>query len=254
MHILIVEDEPLAAKRLYSLIVEQKLIADQVSYCDSIESAVKFLKQSSKPDLIFMDIELADGRSFGIFSQVEVKSPVIFTTAYDEHALEAFKVNSIDYLLKPIDPNELERALDKWKNLHDRVTGIGEMERLNQLISGLKLSQEFRSRILINKSDSLIPLDIDEVAWFYAEDKLNFLGTFSKEVFSVNQTLDELQRELDPKVFHRANRSIIIHRKSIVKASFHFNGKLKLHLKPEPEMDVYVSRERASAFKTWLGA
>jgi two-component system LytT family response regulator len=163
-------------------------------------------------------------------------------------------VNSIDYLLKPIDPNELGRALDKWKNLHDRVTGISEMERLNQLISSLKLSQEFRSRILINKSDSLIPLDIDEVAWFYAEEKLNFLGTFSKEVFSVNLTLDELQRELDPKVFHRANRGMIVHRKSIVKASFHFNGKLKLHLKPEPEMEVYVSRERASAFKTWLGA
>jgi two-component system LytT family response regulator len=107
---------------------------------------------------------------------------------------------------------------------------------------------------LINKSDSLIPLDIDEVAWFYAEDKLNFLGTFSKEIFSVNLTLDELQRELDSKVFHRANRGMIVHRKSIVKASFHFNGKLKLHLKPEPEMEVYVSRERASAFKTWLGA
>lgn len=254
MHLLIVEDEPLAAKRLVTLLTEQKLITTKISFCDSIESAVKFLQGSELPDLIFMDIELADGRSFNIFHQVEVKCPVIFTTAYDEHALEAFKVNSIDYLLKPIDPIELSRALNKWRNLSSSRNSASEMEKINQLISGLKITQEFRTRILVNKSDSLIPLEIDDVAWFYAEDKFNYLGTFHKESYIVNQTLDELSSELNPNAFHRASRSFIVNRKSIVKASFHFNGKLKLHLLPDPGMDVFVSRDRATAFKTWLGA
>jgi two-component system LytT family response regulator len=254
MHLLIVEDEPLAAKRLVALISEQKIRATKITFCDSVESTVKFLQDSDLPDLIFMDIELADGRSFSIFNQVEVKCPVIFTTAYDEHALEAFKVNSIDYLLKPIDPIELSRALNKWRNLSASKNAASEMEKLNQLISGLKIAQEFRARILVNKSDSLIPLDVNDVAWFYAEDKLNYLGTFQKESYIVNQTLDELSSELNPNAFHRANRSFIVNRKSIIKASFHFNGKLKLHLHPDPEIEVYVSRERAPAFKTWLGA
>lgn len=254
MHLLIVEDEPLAAKRLVTLLTEQKLITTKISFCDSIESTVKFLHGPEIPDLIFMDIELADGRSFNIFNTVNVKCPVIFTTAYDEHALEAFKVNSIDYLLKPIDPLELSRALNKWRNLSTSKNTSAEMEKLNQMISGLKISQEFRTRILVNKSDSLIPLDIDDVAWFYAEDKLNYLGTFHKESYIVNQTLDELSNELNPNAFHRANRSFIVNRKSIVKASFHFNGKLKLHLIPDPDMDVFVSRDRATAFKNWLGA
>lgn len=254
MHLLIVEDEPLAAKRLYGLIVELNLDFSKVSYCDSIESAVKFFQQFPAPDLAFMDIELADGRSFAIFDQVEVRCPVIFTTAYDEHALEAFKVNSIDYLLKPIDAKELHHAVEKWKTYHLKPNADGELARFNQLMQRLQINQEYRSRIVVSKSDSLIPIDIQDVAWIFAEDKLNFIGTFNRDVYPINQSLDELQRELNPMHFHRANRSLIVHRKSIVKASFHFNGKLKLHLNPDPEMEVFVSRERAQAFKTWLGA
>ncbi len=254
MHLLIVEDEPLAAKRLHALIEELRIDFSVVSYCDSIESTVKFFNQSPSPDLAFMDIELADGRSFSIFNQVEVNCPVIFTTAYDEHALEAFKVNSIDYLLKPIDAKDLHRAVEKWKMYHLKPKVDGELARFNQLINRLQINQEYRSRILISKSDSLIPIDIQDVAWIYAEDKLNFIGTFGKDVYPISLSLDELQRELNPLIFHRANRSLIVHRKSITKASFHFNGKLKLHLNPDPEMEVYVSRERAQAFKIWLGA
>jgi two-component system LytT family response regulator len=254
MHLLIVEDEPLAAKRLHGLIEELNIDFSKVSFCDSIESAVKFFQQSALPDLVFMDIELADGRSFAIFEQVQVNCPVIFTTAYDEHALEAFKVNSIDYLLKPIEPKELQRAVEKWKTIHMKSNVDGELARFNQLIHRLQLNQEYRSRIVVSKSDSLIPLDVQDVAWIYAEDKLNFIGTFNRDVYPINQSLDELQREMNPMDFHRANRSLIVHRKAIIKASFHFNGKLKLHLNPDPEMEVFVSRERAQAFKNWLGA
>lgn len=253
-HILIVEDEPLAAKRLHSLLNDSGVKLNQVDFTDSIESTVAYFSSGNSPDLVFMDIELADGRSFSIFERVAVSCPVVFTTAYDEHALQAFSVNSIDYLLKPINPKELSRAVEKFKRFNSSQNDTTDWSKLKGIMQQISAQPNYRSRILINKGDSLIPVSVNEIAWIYAEDKLNFIRTTFNESFVVNFSLDELQRELDPAHFFRANRSWIVHREAVEKASFSFNGKLKLKLNPQSDSEVLVSRERASAFKTWLGS
>ncbi len=255
MKILIIEDEAPAARRLAALVRDAQPGAEILEIIDSVESSVKWLAAHRPPDLIFMDIQLADGLSFDIFARVEVKAPVIFTTAYDEYALKAFKVNSVDYLLKPVDPEELTNSLRKLQTLRDQFTPPLDTAVLRSLVQSLRPDQpQFKTRFLVRFADKLVFIQADDVAYFIAEDKYVFVITRDNKKYPLDHTLDELDTMLDPSVFFRLNRKFISHLKSIQSIHTYFNGKLKLHLVPAEPEEVTVSRERAALFKKWLGA
>lgn len=256
MKLLIIEDETLAAKRIRKMVEELYEKIEIVGITDSIESSVNFLKMNEHPDLILMDIELADGQSFEIFNQVDVKSTIIFTTAYDEYAIRAFKVNSIDYLLKPITQEDLKRGIEKykqWVTTH-HSTSAAKID-LDSIVLALreKHVQAYKRRFLVKQGQKYIPLEIQEIAYFYTEDKVSFIRTFTDLRFVVDHSLDELEQLLDPVSFFRANRQFIVSPQSLNGIHNHFNGKLKINLKPIVSEEVYVSRERAADFKVWLG-
>ena len=255
MDILIVEDEAPAARRLAGLVRDAQSDAEILDIIDSVESAAKWLRVHRAPDLIFMDIQLADGLSFDIFGLVEVRAPVIFTTAYDEYALKAFKVNSIDYLLKPIDPEELGNSLRKLQTLRSQLSPALDTQVLRSLVQSLQPGQpQFKNRFLVRFADKLVFIQGDDIAYFIAEDKYVFVITRDNKKYPLDHTLDELDTMLDPSVFFRLNRKFIAHLKSIQSIHTYFNGKLKLHLVPAEPEEVTISRERAASFKKWLGA
>ncbi len=248
MKILLIEDENPAAKRLISLIKEIEPRAEILDVLDSVESAVKWFKLHQEPDLVFMDIHLADGNSFLIFEQTEVKCPVIFATAYDEYAIRAFKVNSIDYLLKPIEKSDLLNAFEKFKNLSKADFSLD----VKSLLASLKNDKkEFKQRFLVRVSDRLVPVHVNEVCYFFAEDKMVFIQTETHK-YAIDFTLDQLEELIDPKLFFRLNRKFLGQLKSVSKIFNHLNGKLKIILKPDYPEEIYVSRERAGDFKDWL--
>lgn len=194
-----------------------------------------------------MDIELADGNSFKIFDLIHVTSPVIFTTAYDEYALKAFKVNSIDYLLKPIVVEDLNRALEKWNSIKSKEPDW------SSILSSFQLNKKYKERILITQGDKLIPIPTSQILFFRAEDKTVFVNSTTSKSILIKETLDELGKSLDPELFFRVNRSYLVNRSAILTAALHFNGKLKLSIKDIEGEEVMVSREKASAFKDWFG-
>jgi two-component system LytT family response regulator len=256
MKVLIIEDETLAAKRIRKMVEELEEKIEIVGVTDSIESSVSYLKNNPHPDLILMDIELADGQSFEIFNQVDVKSTIIFTTAYDEYAIRAFKVNSIDYLLKPITQEDLKRGIDKfkqWSGAH-QDTSAPKLD-LDSIVMALREQhiQAYKRRFLVKQGQKYIPLDVQDIAYFYTEDKVSFIKTYSDQRYVVDHSLDELEQLLDPVYFFRANRQFIVSPKSLDGIHNHFNGKLKINLKPLVSEEVYVSRERAADFRAWLG-
>jgi two-component system, LytTR family, response regulator LytT len=255
MKILIIEDENLAARKLKKLVSELEPMADIVGMTDSIESSVEWLESNPTPDLILMDIELADGQSFEIFNRTEVNSTIIFTTAYDEYALKAFKVNSIDYLLKPVRSEELEKALNKFKALKKAGTSDNRVN-IEELLKELRQNQskqDYRDRFLVKQGQRFITVETNDIAYFFTEDRVNFIKTRSGQRFIVDYTLDELEQTLDTRQFFRANRQFIVHAKAVESVHPYFNNKLKLHLKPTIEEEVLISREKASEFKQWMG-
>jgi two-component system LytT family response regulator len=255
MKVLIIEDEALAAKRIKKMVQELDSSIEVVGTLDSIESSVQWLNSNEHPELILMDIELADGQSFEIFNKVDVKSTVIFTTAYDEFAIRAFKVNSIDYLLKPISAEDLKGGIDKYKNLHEQQNNPTSKFDLDSIVNALNKQQgtSFKRRFLVKQGQKFIPLETTEIAYFYTEDKVSFIRTFADQRFVVDHSLDELEGLLDPIHFFRANRQFIVSPKTLDGIHNHFNGKLKINLKPSLSDEVFVSRERAADFKNWLG-
>jgi two-component system response regulator LytT len=255
MKVLIIEDEVLAAKRLKKMVLELDASIEVVGTTESIESSVQWLNMNEHPDLILMDIELADGQSFEIFNLVNVKSTVIFTTAYDEFAIRAFKVNSIDYLLKPISSDDLKAGIDKFKSLRLQNSQPASKFNLDSIVNALNKQQGIacKRRFLVKQGQKFIPLETSEIAYFYTEDKVSFIRTFMDQRFVVDHSLDELEQLLDPNHFFRANRQFIVSPKSLDGIHNHFNGKLKINLKPSLSDEVFVSRERAADFKNWLG-
>lgn len=252
MQILIIEDEQPAAKQLAKLLRQVRPQAQILPALDSIESAVDFLSAPSTiPELIFMDIQLADGLSFDIFNQVQISSPVIFTTAFDQYTLKAFKVNSIDYLLKPIEPEELEAAMHKYENIYRPASGLSA-----SLISQLKdalITPSYKERFLIKVGQQLIYLRTQDVRYFFSEDSLVYAITYENKKHLVDFTLDQLEQVLAPRDFYRINRKIILHLEAIQRIHTYFNGRLKLDLQPSPaDLNVIVSRDRVSDFKQWL--
>lgn len=253
MRILIVEDEELAVKKLQKAILALDSSIEVMGVCDSIQSSVEWLETHTQPDLIFMDIELADGQSFEIFNMTEVKSPVIFVTSYDEFALKAFKVNSVDYLLKPIQKEELELALNKYrKSVVSNQYGFNFENLVKELQVKLQ-PKEYRTRFLVKHLQKLVSVDVSEIAYFYSDGRLNFFKTFDNKRYLLDYLMDELEEMLDPRMYFRINRSFFVSIQSIVKIEEYFGFRLVLQLKPPIEKEAIVSREKVSDFKKWMG-
>ncbi|MBL7727034.1 MAG: response regulator transcription factor [Dinghuibacter sp.] len=251
MNILIVEDEELAVKKLQKTLAAADATAVVVGVTDSIKHTVQWLQEHPEPDLILMDIELADGQSFEIFNLFTVNSPVIFTTSYDEFALKAFKVNSLDYLLKPIQKDELEAALNKFRRLKSSSeNNLGEL--VQQLRHQLQ-PKEYRKRFLVKHAQKLVSIEVNDVAFFYSDGRLNFFKTHDNKKFVVDYTMDELADMLNPDDFFRISRSFYVSIGSIEKIDDYFGNRLILGLKPSVDKEALVSREKVTDFKKWMG-
>jgi len=257
MRILIVEDEELAVKKIRKTLNEVDANADVVGVTDSILATTNWLQTNPSPDLILMDIELSDGQSFEIFSRVPVKSAVVFTTSYDEYALKAFKVNSIDYLLKPIQKEDLEAALNKYRQMKKMYAGNGNNEvNMDAIVKELqeKLQpKEFRKRFLVKHGQKLVSIEIEEIAYFFSDGRLNFFKTYDNRKFVVDYTMDELEDMLDPERYFRISRSFYVSVNSIDQIHDYFGNRLLLHLKPAVDKESIVSREKVTEFKKWMG-
>lgn len=248
MNTLIIEDEPLAAERLQNLLSAQNQPIIVIKVIDSVKASIIYLKNYPEPDLIFMDIMLADGQSFEIFEHVNINVPIIFTTAYNEFALQAFKVNSIDYLLKPIDPQLLDQALKKLKTIRQ------SQDQLKNLFQStlFKESAVYKSRFLVKSGETFTPVAISEIAYFVYEDKITFLYTNTGKRFMLDYSLDELEKMLDLKLFFRLNRQYLSSFSAVKSVHSYFNSKLKVHLLPHAADDIIVSKEKAASLKAWL--
>lgn len=258
MNIFIIEDEDLAVKKLQKTLQAVDATCKVVGTADSISSAVEWLQSNPKPDLILMDIELADGQSFEIFNLTEVKSPVVFTTSYDEYALKAFKVNSIDYLLKPVQKDELQAALNKYKELKKGFSGSAADEGMNMdhLLKELRQKLQppaYRKRFLVKHGRKLVSIDISEIAYFFCDGRLNFFKTYDNQKFVIDYTMDELDEMLDPEQYFRISRAFFVAVRSIDKIDDYFGNRLILGLKPSESKEALVSRERVTEFKKWMG-
>ena len=253
MKILIVEDEELAVKKLQKTLAAVDSSADVVGTADSIQSAVQWLTENPAPDLILMDIELADGQSFEIFNLTEVKCPVIFTTSYDEYALKAFKVNSVDYLLKPIQKEELQAALEKFKKTHSSGKSDINIDSLVKELQQKLQIKEYRKRFLVKNGQKLVSIEVNDIAYFFSDGRLNFFKTEDNKKFVVDYTMDELEDMLDPERYFRISRSFYVSINSIEKIDDYFGNRLILQLKPIVDKEALVSREKVTEFKMWMG-
>jgi DNA-binding LytR/AlgR family response regulator len=252
MKILLIEDEPQAAQRLEKLVKTVIPHAVIVSTLDTVKSAVKWLQTNPAPELIFMDIQLADGISFSIFDQVAVHGPVIFTTAYDEYALKAFKVNSIDYLLKPIDEESLRAAVKKYDSLTSlRATAPDNLVESIHLALQM-LSKKYKERFVIKVGEHLKSVEVGEILFFFSLDKTTFAQMRDGRKHILDFTLDQLAELLDPKKYFRINRKYIVSVDSIQDMISYTNSRLRLVLKNSDDQDVIVARERVQEFKNWL--
>ena len=254
MKILIIEDEELAAKRLSQMIKVLLPDAEIFGPLDTITATVDHLKAEPAYDLIFMDIQLADGKSFTVFEQFKILTPVIFTTAYDEYALQAFEHNSIDYLLKPVKKEQLKLSIDKFLRLKEYYGSEDASSKLYDILKSLKIpaAPSYKDRFLISRGDAMVPVRASEIACFYAEEKAVFLLTHDNKRHLIPNSIEELSEKLDPKLFFRVNRQYILSSESIRKVYIHFNFKLKVELKTDPKAEIFVSRSKTTSFKAWM--
>lgn len=242
MNVLIIEDEQLAQEELVRIIRKRYPSMTISAQLGSVKESVEWLRENTV-DLIFMDIQLSDGISFDIFDYVEIRTPIIFTTAYDQYAIQAFKVNSIGYLLKPIIENDLVSAVEKLEY---------QPERLRELINLMKPSRSYKSRIVIKTGDKFSFLNIDDIAYFYAEDRVTFVVPKQGKPKIVDYTIESLEQLLDPKKFFRLTRGCVASIDSIIDVSKYFNSRIKVRLKPEHNGELLVSRVRVDEFLRWL--
>lgn len=251
MQLLILEDEPPAVRHLRQLIQRTDAISAGATIIaiDSVSKAVQFLRKAPDLDLIFADIQLADGISFDIFEQVEVHTPIVFTTAYDQYILDAFRLNSIDYLLKPIEQQALSRAIHKFqKHWQPRVLPVELLRQVRRELG----SASYKERFLIRHGQQLGYIKRQEISCFFAEDGLVFAQLWSGKRHHIDYSLDQLEEVLPPAIFFRVSRKVLIHLDSISRIQPYFSGRLLLELKPPVDFTVTVSRDRVSQFKLWL--
>lgn len=247
MNVLIIEDEKPAADRLVKLLKELEPDAEVKEVIVSVSSAVKWFSANKMPDLVLMDIHLADGNSFDIFEKTEIKAPVIFITAYDEYALKAFSVNSVDYLLKPVKREELARALDRYK-----TRSLAVQDQIRSLLKQLRQGSGYQKRLVIKYGEVIKMIEVSDVAYFYTEDRIHYLCTFDNLTYPVDQNLDELEALIDPAVFFRINRQFIVNIRAIEKMMAWTKSRVKLTLRPACAQETIVSTERSPVFKEWL--
>lgn len=248
MNVVIIEDEKPSARLL-----ERKLNAIGVEVnmkLHSVEDSIQWFVNNPEPDLIFLDIQLSDGLSFEIFETVKIVAPVIFTTAYDEYAIQAFKLNSIDYLLKPIDKNELSFAVDKFKSNFQNENKEVNLSEIKKLISNN--SKEYKKRFTVNVGTSIKIFNTIDIACFYSQDKTSYLLTNSGRSYILDSSLDKIYDTLDPEVFFKVNRKYVLNINEIKDIINYSNSRLKVNLNTPTEDDIIVARDRVKAFKNWL--
>lgn len=247
MKVLIVEDETAAADNLQEMLHEIDPTIEVLGNTESVQQTMRWLQQNVMPDLIFMDIHLSDGSSFAIFKQMEVETPIIFTTAYDQYAIDAFKVNSIDYLLKPIKEQELRQALLKFSKLSQQDT-----DHYLQLLKQLTAEQEYKSRLLIPYRDKLLPVEVKDILCIYSTNKNTEVYAKNGHRYSCNTSLDQLMSQLNPNEFIRANKQFIVARSAITNITIWFDSRLLINVCVEVPERIYVSKNRAAEFKAWI--
>ena len=249
MRVLIVEDETAAYDNLVSILASIDPMIEIVGNTEGVGQTIRWLESHPKPDLIFMDIHLSDGSAFAIFTQTEVDVPIIFTTAYDEYAIEAFKVNSIDYLLKPIHPKDMEAALQKFKKW-----GHQDIDHYLEQMAQLKMAPvtNYRDKIILQYRDKLLPVPMTEVAFFYYTDHKTSVTLMDGQTYPLRSQLDQIFATLNPVDFIRANRQFIINREGVKDISVWFDGRLRVNMKTEVPEPIYISKNRASEFKQWM--
>lgn len=251
MKVVIVEDEFFAADRLKKLLEESEPGIEIVNVLETVKKAVQWFGKNQNFDLIFMDIQLADGLSLEIFEQVEINKPVIFTTAYDEYALKAFQMNGIDYLLKPITHDSLNHSLEKLRMLRKEKTSPQlSLDKIKTIFQ--QNGQQYKTRFLVKTGQVMQPVNIDNIAYFITKNQLTYLVTKRGNKQMIDFTLDELETSLNPTKFFRVNRQIIISIDSIEKIHPYFSNRLLLEIKPEFTEDVIVSKRKVHDFKQWL--
>lgn len=250
MKAVIVEDESVAAQNLQRLIQKIDKNIEIIAILKSVEESIAWFSSQPAPDLVFMDIHLSDGTAFNIFNKIAVNSPIIFTTAFDQYALNAFEVNSIDYLLKPIIIKDLERAIEKYKNFNPSRTIDNEalMELFNMI---QEKKSNYKSRFLIPYKDTFYSLDIEEIAFVYAENKIARIVTLNNKTYHMNSPLEEVSKQLNPGLFYRANRQFIISRKAVKELYTWFDSKLCVKLSVDTPEKIIISRANVQGFKTW---
>jgi len=249
MKVLIVEDEGIAADRLIQLLEQLDASIEVVEHLDSVKSVVEWFESHATPDLAFFDIQLADGLSFEVFEKVEVSCPIIFTTAYDQYAIEAFKVNSIDYLLKPMVEADLQRALDKFQKQKQPAQNVDVSALMNLMQQQTK---SYKERFVIKVGEHLKSVLTEDVEIFLSENKATYLFSKDNKRFIIDFTLDQIQEAVDPKSFFRINRKYLIHIDGIKDIITYSNSRLKLELHHFNADDLIVSREKVVLFKEWL--
>jgi DNA-binding LytR/AlgR family response regulator len=251
MKVVIIEDELPAANRLAKLLQQYSDEVDIVHKADSIEASVRYLSLGQNIDLIFMDIQLADGLSFDIFEKVKVTTPVIFTTAFDQYTLKAFKVNSIDYLLKPIDENELHNSLEKFQQLYPK-TNADFSDKIIKLMQDMN-AVKYKERLLIKRGQQLSYLKTGNTAYCFADGKLCYAVDFNGAKYLLESNLSQLEEQLQPNNFYRINRHLLVNIEAVKKVHTWLGGRLKLEICPSTTAETVVSRERVNGFKEWLG-
>lgn len=248
MQVLIIEDEPRAANQLQSMLKTCNFEYQLLDIIDSVEVAIAWFQENGTPDLVFMDIQLADGLSFEIFQKVDVKSPIIFTTAFDQYAIQAFKVNSVDYLLKPIQQADLQLALDQF--LKSNKPSAFSPEVLKQLLQGMQTSTK-RQGVLVKSGSGFVQIKTSDLLYMYSEDGITF-GVTSTKRYIIEETLDQFFNTLDEAQFYRINRGQVVAKTSILKLEPYFNHRVKLTLSNPRDQEFVVSRQKSSDFKMWM--
>jgi two-component system LytT family response regulator len=250
MNVILVEDELSARLNILAIIEELNLEINVLACLESIEDAVSWIESNPKPDLCFFDIQLADGVSFEIFEKTEVSFPVVFTTAFDEYAIKAFKVNSIDYILKPIRKSDIEFAINKYKK--SQKATIIDKNLLDVIHTLTNKADTKKKTILIKKYDGFIPVPVSDFALFFIENGIVYGLTHNEEKYVIDEPLDVLENKLNTTDFFRANRQFIASRKTIIEVSNYFNGRLLLKTKPNTKEQILISKARVNIFRQWL--
>ncbi|GAA4742961.1 LytR/AlgR family response regulator transcription factor [Flavisolibacter ginsenosidimutans] len=252
MNVVIIEDEHLSAQRLETMLKKYDASIQVLAEIPSVAEAVQWFKENENPDLVLMDIHLEDGQSFSIFERINLDVPVIFTTAFDEYTIQAFKVNSVDYLMKPLNYDELVKAIEKYKRIHAEKEESGKS--IEQLLQSLHRKEpEYKSRFLISIGSRLMTVETEGIQYFFSADKITFLVTTDGHRYPVDFSLDKLAAMLNPKEFYRINRQMTVKLSAIENIHVFSKGRIKLDLNPPMKEDVFVSLDKVVEFKEWLG-